>query len=86
MGVFHVTIEIGDPQGQGSESVEALVDTEATYTVVPASRLHALGVQPHVEAPFELADGSLRDFPLGQSRSRWTGMADLTGCSSRPRK
>ncbi len=68
MGTFHVTIEIGDPAGQRFASVEALVDTGATYTVVPASRLHALGVQPHVEAPFELADGSLRDFALGQTQ------------------
>ena len=68
MGIFYVTIEIGDPQGQGFESVEALVDTGATYTVAPASRLHALGVQPQVEAPFELADGSLRDFALGQTQ------------------
>ena len=35
MGTFRVTIEIGDPAGRHYETVEALVDTGATYTTVP---------------------------------------------------
>ena len=37
--MFHAPIEIGDPRGERYEEVEALIDTGATYTVVPASRL-----------------------------------------------
>jgi hypothetical protein len=34
MGIFHVPIEIGDPRGERFESVEALVDTGATFVKV----------------------------------------------------
>ena len=30
MGLFHVPIEIGDPQGERYERIDALVDTGAT--------------------------------------------------------
>ena len=73
MGVFHVPIEIGDPQGQSYERIDALVDTGATYTLAPASTLRGLGVEPHLSAPFELADGTLRDFDIGQTRVRVNG-------------
>ena len=42
MGVFSVAIEIGDPGGERYESIDAVVDTGATYTVVPASRFASL--------------------------------------------
>ncbi|MFQ5880385.1 MAG: aspartyl protease family protein, partial [Dehalococcoidia bacterium] len=47
MGTFRVTIEVGDPQGERFEAVEALVDTGATYSVAPRSLLERLGVRPH---------------------------------------
>ena len=68
MGVFSVAIEIGDPGGERYESIDAVVDTGATYTVVPASRLRRLRVTPRPTSPFELADGSLRDFAIGETR------------------
>ena len=42
MGAFSVTIEVGDPQGQRYEAVEALVDTGATHTVLPSGLIRAL--------------------------------------------
>lgn len=45
MGTFRVAIEIGDPTGTRWLEVEALADTGATYTSVPANILlgaHAL--------------------------------------------
>ena len=39
MGVFHVELEIGDPRGQNYHIVEAMVDSGATYTTMPASLL-----------------------------------------------
>lgn len=41
MGTFSVLIEVGNPGGNRFEGLEALVDTGATYTVVP-SRLARL--------------------------------------------
>jgi clan AA aspartic protease len=57
VGSFRVRIEIGDPQGQRFESLEALVDTGATYTWVPRSVLESLGHRREREWDFILADG-----------------------------
>ena len=78
MGTFRVTIQIGDPQGQRYESLEALVDTGATYTVAPASLLRNLGVVPHARALFELADGRQREMEIGRAWIRVDGMTELT--------
>ncbi len=55
MGTFTYTIDIGDPQGQRFERVEALVDTGASYTTLPASLLQRLGVRPFTKGRFRLA-------------------------------
>jgi len=52
MGTFSATIELGDPLGQRFESLDAVVDTGSTYTVVPASLLVRLGVVPYVRDTF----------------------------------
>jgi len=57
MGTFKVTLDIGDPDGRRWETVEALVDTGASHTLVPSSILRRLGVAPDEQWPFELADG-----------------------------
>ena len=57
MGSFRVMIEIGDQDGERYETVEALVDTGATYTWVPRSMLERLGHAPEEEREFILADG-----------------------------
>ena len=57
MGTFRVAIELGDPTGTRWVELEALVDTGATYTGVPANILEELGVARHVLASFVLADG-----------------------------
>ena len=78
MDVFQVSIEIGDPRGERYERVDAVVDTGATYTLAPASRLRSLGVDPHAIAPFELADGSIREFDIGQTLVRVDGQEVTT--------
>ena len=44
MGLFNVPIGVGDPQGERFQIVEALVDTGATFSIVPAPILDGLGV------------------------------------------
>ncbi|MYB41244.1 MAG: hypothetical protein F4X76_03445 [Chloroflexi bacterium] len=58
MGTFNVTVEVAAGPDGPFESMEAMVDTGATFTVAPASTLHRLGVEPTRRIRFALADGS----------------------------
>lgn len=78
VGTFSVRIAVGDPSGERFEQVDAIVDTGATRTTIPASLLRSLGVMPHRTAEFELADGSTRELSLGRARVRVEGREDLT--------
>ena len=73
MGTFQVELEIGDPQGQHFETVDALVDSGATYTTLPESLLRRLGVVPLSRANFILADGSRMERGIGQTWMRLRG-------------
>ena len=52
MGTFTIKVEVGDPQGQRWEIVEALVDTGTSFSVVPRALLECLGVRPQKRSPF----------------------------------
>ena len=56
LGTFRYTIEISEPAGARFESVEAILDAWASYTVVPADLLQRLGAIFHDRVPFILAD------------------------------
>ena len=59
MGLTHLTIEITNPSNLDlTEEVELLVDSGAVYSVVPRNILENLGIRPHAEQQFRLADGS----------------------------
>jgi clan AA aspartic protease len=73
MGTFRVSIEIGDPNGQRWQSVDTLVDTGATYTCVPGSVLHALGVEPAFRRRFLIADGREITRDMAETRIRLDG-------------
>jgi len=78
MGVFRVPIEIGDPAGERFQPVEALVDTGATNTMVPAPVLRQIGVQPYRKTEFELADGSRMELDVGRTWVRVNGQQEFT--------
>jgi len=78
MGTFRYPIEIGDPQGERYERVEALVDTGASYTVLPASLLRRFGVEPLERWPFRLADGRQVEYEVGQTQVRIDGRSRFT--------
>ena len=73
MGLFNVPIGVGDPQGERFQIVEALVDTGATFSIVPAPILDDLGVESQRSGSFELADGSFRDYRIGETTLRVEG-------------
>ena len=78
MGTFQVAIEIGDPHGQRYETVDALVDSGATYTTMPASLLRRLGVTPHSRRTFVLADGGRVQRDFGRTWTRLEGEQDIS--------
>ena len=73
MGTFTVPIEIGDPLGRRFESVDALVDTGASDTVVPLRILQGLGVDGEGRWPYTLADGRVVEHEIGQTVVRING-------------
>lgn len=75
MGTFRTAIEIGDPQGQRWETVEALVDTGASYTWVPANTLAQLGVRPQFRREFITADSRVIERDMAVTMARWDGQA-----------
>jgi predicted aspartyl protease len=78
MGTFRVAIEIGDAAGERWETVEALVDTGATYTTVSAELLGRLGVTPYTRDTFVLADGRRVEHDIGHSWIRVSGRSVVT--------
>ena len=78
MGTFTVPIQVADPQGHQYETVEAMVDSGATYTVLPASVLDRLGVVPHSVRSFVLADGSRVERGFGRTWIRLDGQEDIS--------
>ena len=70
MGTFHKRIGVGSPSNGEFQWVNALVDTGATYSMIPASLLgQVLHLSPTEELTFTLADGSSKTYSVGESRS-----------------
>ncbi len=57
MGNFRVTLGVSDSGRAHFEHIEALVDTGATYTQLPASLIGSLGVAPLGTLSFRLVNG-----------------------------
>ena len=77
MGTFRVEIGVGAERGR-YESVEVLVDTGATYTVLPRALLEELGVVAHARAPFVIADGSTIELEIGRAWVRIDGREEVS--------
>ena len=72
---FHPRTVVGP--GGAEVTVEALVDTGATFTSLPASAPRQLGVRPARQVRMRLADGSLHEQVLGNATIRLDGVANL---------
>ena len=73
MGTFHVPVQLGDQQGQRFEPLDALVDTGATYTWVPAPIMRRLGLAPAHRMPFILANGERIEREMVETKIRLDG-------------
>ena len=78
MGTFHQPIELAARPDGPFETMEALVDTGATYTLAPASILRQLGVEPIDRITFIIADGSRMQQEIGEAVIRLDGRQRTT--------
>ncbi len=73
MGTFTVSMQVGDLAGQQFIEIDAIVDTGATYTVLPEDVLDQLGVEREGHRRFELGDDRIVEYAIGYARMRLGG-------------
>ena len=73
MGTFNIEIGMADPERRRWMTLEALVDTGASITAVPASVLRELGVDPLFRQSFRSAHGESREMDVGETWVRVEG-------------
>ena len=73
MGTFSVLINIRNELTRDFFQVDALVDTGATYTMLPVDLLETLGVKAIGQRDFELADNRGVRYDIGEARLRLNG-------------
>ncbi len=78
MGTFSINIEIGDAQGIRFETLEALVDTGASFSWVPREFLERLGVQAQERWEFEIAGGQIIERDVAETIVRYDGVTRTT--------
>ncbi len=78
VGTFTVQIAIGDQERGRWTTFDALVDTGASITSVPASVLRDLNVQPLAKRRFRFGQGEIRTMDVGQAWVRIEGEEIVT--------
>ena len=74
MGLTYVTVLISKDLGaKRGYRAEFLVDSGATDSLAPRSRLRKAGIRPVGRTTYELADGKLREFEFGLATIRFMG-------------
>ena len=73
MGTFTHTITLIGPSDGGPETLEALVDTGAAFTVIPAPIREHLGVRPFRTVPVHFANGHTETWPMGEVQAEIDG-------------
>jgi predicted aspartyl protease len=74
MGTFHWPVEVSSPGGSRFETVEALVDTGASHTVLPSGMLRRLGAVPYRTVLRRIADGGRIPREIGETKLRVNGL------------
>ena len=73
MGIFHVYIGIGHPDGGDVERVLTMVDTGATHTILPTSLLENLHIEPYERQRVSVADDRDLVWEVGKGRIVYQG-------------
>ena len=77
LGIFRVDFTLRNPSNGQSRALNGLVDTGASYTVIPAAVLAvlaALGVMPLRSVRVRYGDGSFAELDLGEAQMELEGM------------
>jgi clan AA aspartic protease len=80
MGTFSYPITVRNPETGASVSVDALVDTGATFSIVPEVVLRGIGIGPSRDVEMELADHSIVQVQLGNAEIVVDGEATVGPC------
>ena len=78
MGAFDCRLRLDSLNGERSLEIDALVDTGASYTVVPATVLARLGVESIDTIRLALADGRPVEYEMGQAVATVDGRSIAT--------
>src|SRR4030042_4915744 len=74
MGVTKVTTKLTSLHGpQGNYEAVFLGDTGATDSLAPADELQEIGVRQEGRMSYELADGTVKEYPYGLVRIEFMG-------------
>lgn len=73
MGVFNWPVRLESMDGERSLELEAMVDTGASYTIIPGRMLEDLGVEPVDRVDLVLADGRRVLYEMGEARAVVSG-------------
>ena len=78
MGLIYVPVTLREfKKSRKKYEAKFLVDTGATDSLVPAKALRKIGVEPMGEMSYELADGTVVDFPFAVMHIEFMG--EITG-------
>jgi predicted aspartyl protease len=83
MGLFHVSGRLTGPTGHG-ETIQLLVDTGATFLVVPRSLAERLELAATRTCPIQTAGGRDETWPLVEARLTSDGVEVTTPCLIAP--
>ena len=66
MGLIHVTVALREKlKSKKKYEADFLIDTGATDSLAPAKGLKKAGIEPVGKMTYELADGTLIEYPFG---------------------
>ena len=84
MGTFRINLWIGNLFTDAGSTVEALVDTGATYSVIPGGVLAELGIEPVETRISRIADGSRVELQTSWARFSAEGQNGVARVSFGP--
>lgn len=67
MGYVKVKAKVFNLERSKTVVLEFLADTGAIYTAIPENLLNELGIIPKGKRKFKLANGELKDYPVGEA-------------------
>ena len=75
---FESPFRLSSVDGARSAEFTGLVDTGASYTIVPGSMLRGLGIEPVDTITLTMADGRRAELPIGEARAGVDGRDAFT--------